>query len=431
MGRTPAALRRHRRRGDERPRAGGAADSGRAGQRLATARNRPTPSGCARPASSPTSGHDAGQPARPGAEVVVSTAIPDDNPELAARARAGARDPPRRAARRALAAEALDRGRGHARQDHHRVHGRPRPASSCGREPAYLIGGELRSTRDRTRPGARATGSWSRPTSPIARSSSCARDVAVVTNVELDHHATYALPRRARARRSRDSPSRPSGARGVGPGVELPAAAGDVSSASTSASCAPSVELLRAGLALRGRGHAVELQRARAPQRAERARRAGGLPRGGRGAPRGGARRSRASAARAALRVARAAPSRGARVYDDYAHHPTEVRATLEAARTLGAARGSWPCFQPHLYSRTQHARPRLRPRAGAGGRRRGARRLPGARARRGLPRRDGLAGRRRRPPTRRAGARSAGCPTLDGRRARAARASCARATCC
>ena len=26
----------------------------------------------------------------------------------------------------------------------------------------------------------------------------------------------------------------------------------------------------------------------------------------------------------------------GALVYDDYAHHPTEVRATLEAARTLG-----------------------------------------------------------------------------------------------
>lgn len=42
------------------------------------------------------------------------------------------------------------------------------------------------------------------------------------------------------------------------------------------------------------------------------------------------------------------------RLIDDYAHHPTEVRATLEAAA------GSWPSnrivavFQPHLYSRTQ-----------------------------------------------------------------------------
>jgi UDP-N-acetylmuramate--alanine ligase len=40
-------------------------------------------------------------------------------------------------------------------------------------------------------------------------------------------------------------------------------------------------------------------------------------------------------------------------VYDDYAHHPTEVRATIEAARTLGPRR-LVACFQPHLYSRTR-----------------------------------------------------------------------------
>jgi UDP-N-acetylmuramate--alanine ligase len=43
----------------------------------------------------------------------------------------------------------------------------------------------------------------------------------------------------------------------------------------------------------------------------------------------------------------------GARIFDDYAHHPTEVRATLEAARTLDPRR-LVACFQPHLYSRTQ-----------------------------------------------------------------------------
>ncbi len=43
----------------------------------------------------------------------------------------------------------------------------------------------------------------------------------------------------------------------------------------------------------------------------------------------------------------------GISVIDDYAHHPTEVRATLEAARTLGARRVV-ACFQPHLYSRTR-----------------------------------------------------------------------------
>ena len=44
----------------------------------------------------------------------------------------------------------------------------------------------------------------------------------------------------------------------------------------------------------------------------------------------------------------------GALVVDDYAHHPTEVRATLEAARTLGARRVV-AAFQPHLFSRTRH----------------------------------------------------------------------------
>jgi UDP-N-acetylmuramate--alanine ligase len=45
--------------------------------------------------------------------------------------------------------------------------------------------------------------------------------------------------------------------------------------------------------------------------------------------------------------------ARGALVYDDYAHHPTEVRATLRAARTLEHRR-LIAVFQPHLYSRTR-----------------------------------------------------------------------------
>ncbi len=43
---------------------------------------------------------------------------------------------------------------------------------------------------------------------------------------------------------------------------------------------------------------------------------------------------------------------RGARVYDDYAHHPTEVAATLAGARTLEHER-LVAVFQPHLFSRT------------------------------------------------------------------------------
>ena len=43
----------------------------------------------------------------------------------------------------------------------------------------------------------------------------------------------------------------------------------------------------------------------------------------------------------------------GARIVDDYAHHPTEVRATIAAARTQQPRRVV-ALFQPHLYSRTQ-----------------------------------------------------------------------------
>jgi UDP-N-acetylmuramate--alanine ligase len=40
-------------------------------------------------------------------------------------------------------------------------------------------------------------------------------------------------------------------------------------------------------------------------------------------------------------------------VVDDYAHHPTEIRATLKAAKE-GLGRRTIAIFQPHLYSRTR-----------------------------------------------------------------------------
>ena len=44
----------------------------------------------------------------------------------------------------------------------------------------------------------------------------------------------------------------------------------------------------------------------------------------------------------------------GARVYDDYGHHPTEVKATLEGAKALCREASDLICvFQPHTYSRT------------------------------------------------------------------------------
>jgi UDP-N-acetylmuramate--alanine ligase len=48
----------------------------------------------------------------------------------------------------------------------------------------------------------------------------------------------------------------------------------------------------------------------------------------------------------------------GVRVYDDYAHHPTELRAVLSAARRVVPAGGRvHAVFQPHLFSRTQSFR--------------------------------------------------------------------------
>jgi UDP-N-acetylmuramate--alanine ligase len=44
----------------------------------------------------------------------------------------------------------------------------------------------------------------------------------------------------------------------------------------------------------------------------------------------------------------------GVLVYDDYAHHPTEVSATLAAARQVHPDRRVVALFQPHLYTRTR-----------------------------------------------------------------------------
>ena len=87
-------------------------------------------------------------------------------------------------------------------------------------------------------------------------------------------------------------------------------------------------------------------------------------------------------------------------VVDDYAHHPTEVRATIEAARTLDAAPRR-RAASSRTCTRARSARPRaFGAGAGAGRPRRRPRRLSGARARRGLPGRHRPARRRGRPPT-------------------------------
>jgi len=44
----------------------------------------------------------------------------------------------------------------------------------------------------------------------------------------------------------------------------------------------------------------------------------------------------------------------GVLVYDDYGHHPTEIKATLKGVREFFGSKKIWCVFQPHLYSRTK-----------------------------------------------------------------------------
>ena len=53
-------------------------------------------------------------------------------------------------------------------------------------------------------------------------------------------------------------------------------------------------------------------------------------------------------------RFQRIADVAGVSIVDDYAHHPTEIVATIEAARSAFPGRRLIVAFQPHLYSRTR-----------------------------------------------------------------------------
>ncbi|MEA2386054.1 MAG: UDP-N-acetylmuramate--alanine ligase [Thermoleophilaceae bacterium] len=278
----------------------------------------------------PVIGHDAAN-VPGGAEVVVSTAIGDGNPELAAARERGA--------------AVLHRGDllGEVTRLRRTIavggtHGKTTTASmaahvlvQAGRDPGYLIGGEVRSTGTNAAWGA---GEWLVVEADESDRSflKLTPDVAVVTNVELDHHTTFGTL--GELHEAFDAFT--AGARTVIADVEEPPA-----------------ELLPMGSRFSALGADFELP---VPGRhnvlnamaATLACLEAGVT---------------AEESARALRTFQGAGRRfephgpgpgGSEVYDDYAHHPTEVRATLEAARTLGARRVV-ACFQPHLYSRTRH----------------------------------------------------------------------------
>jgi UDP-N-acetylmuramate--alanine ligase len=308
-------------------------------------------------------GHDAANlPA--GAELVFSTAIPDDNPELTAARAVGAAT----LHRADLLGELSRMKRTIAVSG---AHGKTTTASmaahalrGAGRDPAFLIGGELRSA------GANAawgTGEWAVIEADESDRSflKLGRDVAVITNIELDHHSTYATI--GDLERAFAEFAEPAELRVVGPDVELDG------------------EALRVGIAGETGGRREAAARREVTLHAERVELLPGrvrfevegtsvdLPVPGRhnvlnalaalavcraaGVELGEAARALADFGGAGRRFEEHGRSAGgALVYDDYAHHPTEVRATLEAARTLAEAEGLRlvACFQPHLYSRTR-----------------------------------------------------------------------------
>ena len=275
-------------------------------------------------------GHDAANvPAGDDVEVVLSTAIPASNPEAeAARARGL-----RVLSRADLLAELTREKRTIAVAG---AHGKTTTSSmvahallGCGLDPAYVIGGTLSTTGTNA---AWGSGDWLVVEADESDRSFLALDVdvAVVTNVELDHHTEWA---------SRH---------------ELDDAFRQFLATPESAVLPRELLPLRTGGATVFDGWAgPELA---VPGEHNRRNAAAALE----AAVLAGADREEAAAALATFGGAGrrfqvlGETAEGATVIDDYAHHPTEVAATIAAAREWTAGRVI-AVFQPHLFSRTQH----------------------------------------------------------------------------
>ncbi len=101
------------------------------------------------------------------------------------------------------------------------------------------------------------------------------------------------------------------------------------------------------------RRYSAQLAGAGRAQRPERRRRLRGARRS-RPRPRARARRALEAFAGTGRRFELHGTVRGVRVYDDYAHHPTEVAAALATARSVVGEGRVIAVHQPHLYSRTR-----------------------------------------------------------------------------
>jgi UDP-N-acetylmuramate--alanine ligase len=283
------------------------------------------------------------------AEVVVSSAIAPENPE-----RAVARERGQRELHRAELLGELTRLRPTIAVSG--THGKTTTSSmvvhalrGCGLDPSYLVGGEVRST------GANAgwgSGEWLVVEADESDRSllRLAPRIAVLTNAELDHHATYASRRDVEETFAAFLALAEVAVVGDEPGLaELAPAGGELVVAR-----ADEVRLSPGGAAFTVDGVPVTL----AVPGAHNARNAAAALASCRlaGADPAAAAAALASFEGAGRRFERlGTTASGALVVDDYAHHPTEVAATIAAARTL-APRRVVAAFQPHLFSRTVHA---------------------------------------------------------------------------
>jgi UDP-N-acetylmuramate--alanine ligase len=275
------------------------------------------------------------------ADVVVSSAIPPDNPE-----RAIARERGQRELHRADLLGEMTRLKPTIAVTG--THGKTTTSSmivhamrGCGLDPAYLVGGEVRSTGSNAGWGA---GEWLVVEADESDRSllKLAPRIAVLTNAELDHHATYS------SQRDVDETFRAflDMAEHVVLGDE-PA----MTRFRGSVAHPEHVELEPGGsrFTLDGVPVALAVPGAHNARNAATALAAAALA----GAPLEDAAAALATFTGAGRRFERlGTTAAGALVVDDYAHHPTEVRATIDAARTLDPRRVV-AVFQPHLYSRT------------------------------------------------------------------------------
>ena len=319
-----------------------------------------------------------------GAEVVYSTAVPPDNPErLAAQGRELHRADllaQIAALRRCVAVTGTHGKTTTAAMIVHALRG-------AGLDPAYVIGGELRDTGSNAGWGS---GEWI-----VVEADESDRsllkidpDVAVLTNAELDHHSTYSsrldLEQTFRVFMDRAGDhavvwDRPQ-LRALCPPGAVPYDA-------------PDVVLSAGGSRFHWRGIEVALS---VPGAHNAVNAAGALT----ASALAGADEHAAAASLDDFEGAKrrfellGETAAGVPVYDDYAHHPTEVAAVIAAARTLAPKR-LVAVFQPHLFSRTRSLAHRVRQGSRRGRRLDRAGRVPRARAGRGLSRGGRAPGRR------------------------------------